>query len=359
MFMESASSGKRRNAGLDTCVRFAMMRATMQPTALYILDRPSFDLIYGSDEQAAIAGRVKLLGEPLTRQQCGTHPDRLGSVELIFSGWGAPVMDEKFLAAAPKLKAVFYGAGSIRGFVTDAFWKRGVIVTSAYAANAIPVVEYTLAVILLSLKHFWRHAFAAKSRNQSSRSTPAPGAYRSTVGVVSLGMIGRQVCERLRAHDVRVLACDPFATPAQAAALNVELCPLEEVFRRADVVTLHTPWLKETEGLITGTHFAAMKPGATFINTARGAVVRETEMIAVLQRRPDLQAVLDVTYPEPPKPESPFYTLPNVIITPHIAGSMDNECRRMGHFMVEELGRYLAGQPLKWQITQELAAKLA
>lgn len=331
----------------------------MKPTALYILDAANFELIYGPDEQAAIASQVHLLDVPLSRQECAERPDRLAAVECIFSGWGAPVMDEKFLAAAPKLQAVFYGAGSIRGFVTDAFWKRGIVVTSAYAANSIPVVEYTLATILLSLKHFWRHAAAAKSHNQSSRAMPVPGAYRSTVGVVSLGMIGRQVCERLRAHDVRVLAYDPFATPAQAAALNVELCSLAELFQSADVVTLHTPWLKETEGLITGTHFAVMKPGATFINTARGAVVRETELIEVLTNRPDLQAVLDVTYPEPPKPDSPLYTLPNVVLTPHIAGSMDNECHRMGHYMVEELRRYLAGQPLKWQISQELAAKLA
>ena len=331
----------------------------MRSTALYILDRPSCDLIYSPEDQAGIAGLVDVLGAPLDRQSCRQHPELLGQADVIFSGWGAPVMDADFLAAAPRLKAVFYGSGSIRGFVTEAFWNRGITVTSAYAANAIPVVEYTMAVILLSLKHFWRHAAAAKSRNRSSRSTPVPGAYRSTVGVVSLGMIGRQVCERLRAHDVRVLAYDPFATPAQAAALNVELCSLDEIFRRADVVSLHTPWLKETEGLITGAHFAAMKPGATFINSARGAVVRETELTDVLTRRPDLQAVLDVTWPEPPKPESPIYTLPNVVLTPHIAGSMDNECHRMGHYMLEELRRYLAGQPMQWQITKELAAKLA
>ena len=359
MFMESASSGKRRNAELDRHFWYAMMRSSMKPAALYILEPGNFEVIYGPEEQAAIASQVRLLGAPLSRQQCYEHPDPLREVDCIFSGWGAPLMDEKFLAAAPKLKVVFYGSGSIRGFVTDAFWRRGIVVTSAYAANAVPVVEYTLAVIVLSLKHFWRHAAAAKAKTRSSRSTAVPGAYRSTVGVISLGMIGRQVCERLRAHDVRVLAYDPFATPAQAAALHVELCSLAEIFQRADVVTLHTPWLKETEGLLTGAHFAALKPGATFINTARGAIVRETELIEVLTRRPELQAVLDVTYPEPPVPESPLYTLPNVVLTPHIAGSMDNECRRMGHYMVEELGRYCAGQPLKWQITKDLAAKLA
>jgi phosphoglycerate dehydrogenase-like enzyme len=102
-----------------------------------------------------------------------------------------------------------------------------------------------------------------------------------------------------------------------------------------------------------------MKPGATFINTARGAVVREQEMIAVLQQRPDLFAVLDVTYPEPPEPDSPLYTLPNVVLTPHIAGAMGVECNRMGRYMVEELKRYLRGDSLEWGITREMARVLA
>jgi phosphoglycerate dehydrogenase-like enzyme len=111
--------------------------------------------------------------------------------------------------------------------------------------------------------------------------------------------------------------------------------------------------------MITGAHIASMKQGATFINTARGAIVRENEMIEVLKQRPDLQAVLDVTYPEPPAAGSPLYTLPNVILTPHIAGSMDAECRRMGRYMVEELRRYVAGKPLRWEVTREAAANRA
>jgi phosphoglycerate dehydrogenase-like enzyme len=133
----------------------------------------------------------------------------------------------------------------------------------------------------------------------------------------------------------------------------VELCSLEDIFRRSDVVSLHTPWLKETEGMVTGAHFELMKSGAVFINTARGAVVRENEMTEVLSRRPDLTAVLDVTNPEPPEKESLLYTLPNVVLTPHIAGSMDGECRRMGSYMLEELKRYLNGEPLLWTVTNE------
>jgi len=172
-------------------------------------------------------------------------------------------------------------------------------------------------------------------------------------------MIGRRVCELLRPHDVQVIAYDPYCSAEDAAGLGVRLCGLEEVFERADVVSLHTPWLKETEGMITGAHFAKMKQGASFINTSRGAVVREEEMIEVLKRRPDLFAVLDVTYPEPPAEGSGLFSLPNVVVTPHMAGSIGPECRRMGRYIVEELQRYCAGQPLRWALTREQAARMA
>lgn len=125
------------------------------------------------------------------------------------------------------------------------------------------------------------------------------------------------------------------------------------------MVSLHTPWLPETEGMIRGKHFAAMKPGATFINTARGAIVRENEMTDALKSRPDLFALLDVTHPEPPLADSPLLTVPNVIITPHVAGANANECKRNGSYMVDELKRYLRGKPLRFAITKEKAAIMA
>ena len=141
--------------------------------------------------------------------------------------------------------------------------------------------------------------------------------------------------------------------------MGVERVSLEELFARSDIISLHTPWLPATEGLITGELLASMKLNATLINTSRGAIVREQEMIAVLRQRPDLWAVLDVVYPEPPVPSSPLYELPNVVLTPHIAGSMQDECRRMGQYVIGELKRYLAGEPLKWGLTKERAARMA
>jgi len=326
---------------------------------LYILNESAFKDIYGQAEQEEIAKLVDIYAPPQTAQSVKENPSVLRDAEVIFSGWGGPKMDEDFLAHAPNLKAVFYGAGSVKGIVTDALWDRGIIVTSAYAANAIPVAEYTISQILFCLKRGWHFALYIKREGKYPKRDWVPGAYGSTVGIISLGMIGRRVCRLLRNFDLKVIAYDPFVKPEEAQQLGVELCSLDDVFKRADVVSLHTPWLKETEGMITGRHFELMKPNASFINTARGAIVRENEIIEVLKRRPDIQVVLDVTYPEPPEPGSPLYTLPNVILTPHIAGSLCKECNRMGRYMVDELKRYINGEPLQWQITREKIAIMA
>lgn len=326
---------------------------------LIVLSEPACELIYGDEGVRQIARRVELLAPPMTAVELQQRREILAEVEVLFSGWGAPVLDEATLAAAPKLRAVFYGAGSIRSFATDAFWARDIAVTSAYAMNAVPVAEFTLAAILMSLKQAWYYMVRTQLDRRFPPARVGAGAYGSRVGLVSLGMIGRLVRERLRPFDVKVLAYDPFVSKEQATALDVEMVSLEEIFRQCDVVSLHTPWLKETEGMITGALLDSMPHGSTFINTARGAVVRENEMIEVLTRRTDLTAVLDVTYPEPPVEGSPFYALPNVVLTPHIAGSKDKECRRMGRLMIDEFDRWARGEGMQWQIDRQRAALLA
>ncbi len=331
----------------------------MTTKGLIVLDKNAYDLIYGPENRDEIAHRVNLLAEPISREELVERPDLMSQVEVIFSGWGAPIMDAAFLAKTPRLKAVFYGAGTIRYFTSDTFWERGITVCSAYAMNAVPVAEYTLAAILFSLKNAWRYALGAKRLGRHPERVPCAGGYGSRVGIISMGMIGRLVRERLRPFDLEVYAYDPFVTQEQAMALGVEMMTLEDIFRRCDVVSLHTPWLKETENMVNRKHFELMKPGATFINTARGAVVNEPDLIDVFTRREDLTAVLDVTYPEPPPQGSPLYSLSNVVLTPHIAGSQDRECRRMGRLMIDEFDRWTRGDAMKWAISKEKAAMLA
>ncbi|MES2308439.1 MAG: hydroxyacid dehydrogenase [Verrucomicrobiota bacterium] len=299
------------------------------------------------------------LSPPLEASEILSKPDLLHQTDYILGSWGMPTLDESLLHQMPNLKGVFYAAGSVKGFVTDAFWKKKIPLSAAAAANAVPVAEYTFAQIILSLKRFWHYSVGLRDAQKYQNPHQCFGCYRTTVGLISLGMIGRLVLEKLKTLDLHVIAYDPFYPKDLAEKQGIELVSLDELFERADVVSLHTPWLKETQGLIQKSHFLKMKVDATFINTSRGAVVHEEGMIEALQERPDLWALLDVTHPEPPVENSPIYTLPNIILTPHIAGSVGLECVRMSDWMHDELQRWLRGEKLVYEVTENQIARMA
>jgi phosphoglycerate dehydrogenase-like enzyme len=325
----------------------------------YLMDPKHLPLIWPPDERARVAELLGTSPPILTEAEATADPSPLRDVDVLLSGWGCPRLDAAFLDRAARLCVVFYAAGSVRHIVTDASWERGVRICSAWAANAVPVAEYSLSQIIFCLKGGWRLARATRDSRTFVQAEGVAGALGSTVGLVSLGMIGRRVHELLRSLEVEVAAYDPLVSGAEARKLGVRLVSLDELFRISDVVSVHAPWIPETEGLIRRHHFASMKPCAGFVNTARGAVIAEPEMIEVLRARPDLQAVLDVTWPEPPAADSPLYNLPNVVLTPHIAGSVGAERRRLGRAMREDLERWLRGEPLVGEVTRERAATLA
>jgi phosphoglycerate dehydrogenase-like enzyme len=324
------------------------------------MDPESQPLIYGSAEMQELRGLTELVETVIPFREWARHPDVLAGVDILFSGWSAPMMDEAFLDAAPNLRAVFYGAGSVRYFLTPAFWDRGIVITSATSANAVPVAEYTVGAVLLSLRHFWTRAAQAKAAaGWGDHMRPIPGSFRATVGLLSFGTIARTVVRLLKTFDVRILVYCPYLQASEAAAAGVQRVGLEELFERSDVVSIHTPVLPETIGLVDARLVSSMKKGAALINTARGVILNQPEVVTVLRRRPDLHAVLDVTDPEPPRADDPLLALPNVTVTPHIAGSHGRDCQRMGHYMVEELKNYLAGRPLRWQVTREGLDRMA
>lgn len=328
----------------------------MRPPTAFFVPAELVNDLFGPGGMKELRNLLEIIVEPeFTRGGAVDFAQlpRLQEVEVIVSTWGMPRLDAALLARLPCLKAVFYAAGSVSGWATPQMFARGVRVTTASAANAVPVAEFSAAMIALCLKrafHAARETRRARGFWPVRQETAGPGGYRSTVGLVSLGLIGRLTLERLLGDELRVLVHDPTIKPDEAEALGVELTDLPTLFADSDVVSLHAPWLPQTEGLITGKLLASMKPNAAFINTARGAIVREQEMIQVLQARPDLQAILDVTHPEPPAPESPLYDLPNVFLTPHIAGSVGRECGRMGRLIVEETRRYVCGQALLHEV---------
>ncbi|PTX93274.1 glycerate dehydrogenase [Spartobacteria bacterium LR76] len=322
----------------------------MKPSAIFLLDEENWHTVYGPEERSRLSS---LLHQPLrffTRESIRQAGDALFDADIIFSGWGMPVCDREFLDAAPNLKAIFYAAGSTNPFATEALWEREIIVSTANPALAITVAEFVLAQILLSQKRTWQLMREARE-SRICRRRIGPGNYFSTIGLISLGTIARHLLKLLGSFCFNVVAYDPFVSHEEAHRLGVEKVSLDELFQVSDVVSLHTPLLPETIGMIKEHHFELMKHGATFINTARGAIVDEAGMIAALRVRNDLCAVLDVTESEPPAQSSALYELPNVFLTPHIAGALGAECRRLGAMAVDEYERYLNGDPLQGLVT--------
>lgn len=315
--------------------------------------------VYPAEVLAGIDRIADLVRPFLTAQELADQPEALRDVDVLLTGWGAPVIDAALLERAPRLRAVLHAAGSVKHVVTDAAWERGVVVVSAAAANAEPVAAMTAAQIHLAARGVPGSRRVYRAERSLAASRVASGARDSTVGLVALGEIGRRVAQRLRGTGVRMLAADPFATAEAAEALDVELVSLEELFERSQVVSLHAPLLPSTTGMIGEALLERMPQGATLINTARGGLIDEPALIEVLTRRADLTALLDVTVTEPPASDSPLWTLDNVELTPHVAGSMGADRAAMGQLVCEELERLIGGRPLRHEITQEALARMA
>lgn len=300
-----------------------------------------------------------------TRERIYTKADVLQNArdfqntEYVFSTWGMPAFtEEEIKACFPALKAVFYGAGTVQKFARP-FLNCGVKVFSAWAANAVPVAEYTVAQIILANKGFYKSMRFTDKSEARAAFAHYPGNYGVKIGIIGAGMIGKLVIRKLKDYDLEVLVFDPFLPDATARELGVEKVSLKELFARCQVVSNHLANNAQTKGMLDGKLFESMGAYATFLNTGRGAQVVEADLIRVLQARPDLTAILDVTYPEPPEKGSLLYTLENCILTPHIAGSSGNEVRRMGAYMEEEYRNFIQNLPCRYEVTIEMLETMA
>jgi len=274
----------------------------------------------------------------------------LADIEIVVGGWGCTVLDSTLLARMPKLRLLAYAAGTVKHTVTPACWDRDLAVSSAAAANAVPVAEFTFAAIVMIAKDVFR----VRDRHREVRGTePVPGqgpagpvgARGLRIGVVGASHIGRLLVARLRTLDVEIAIADPYLSPDAATALGVDAMTLDDLVAWADIVSVHAPELPSTRHMIDADRLALMRDGAWLVNTARGSLV-DTEALTRECVAGRLCAFIDTPDPEPLPAESPLYDLPNVVLTPHIAGSLGNEVSRMGDLAVAEVRRFLVGEPL-------------
>lgn len=288
------------------------------------------------------------------------HLPALQTLRVIFSTWGMPLLPPAVLDRLPALEAVFYAAGSVKAFARPLL-ERGILVVSAWGANAVPVAEFTLAQILLACKGYFLNTRQCRSpeMRRSGQCFCGPGIYDVNVALIGAGQVARHLIRLLRAFRVNILVVDPYLSEEEAVELGVRRVSLEEAFCQAFVVSNHLPNLPETRGMLTERLFRLLPYGATFINTGRGAQVVESDLVVVLRERPDLTALLDVTDPEPPLPDSPLYTLPNVHLTSHIAGSINNEVVRLADAVIEAFKIWQSGGTPPGVVTLDLWDRLA
>jgi phosphoglycerate dehydrogenase-like enzyme len=319
-------------------------------------------LVLTAEARAALDGLVELV-RPEAVDLTALDDATLGEVEIVVGSWGCSVLDDALLARMPKLRLLAYAAGTVKTTVTPATWEHGIVVSSAAAANAVPVAEFTFSAIVMIAKDVFRirdRHRDVRGREPVAGVGPAGevGTRGLRVGVIGASTIGRLVIERLHTLDARVAVSDPYLDADVAAALGVESMDLDDLFAWADVVTVHAPELPATRHLVNAERLARMHDGAWLVNTARGSIV-DTEALTGECVAGRLSAFLDTPDPEPLPAESPMYDLPNVVLTPHIAGSLGNEVSRMGDLAVTEVRRFLAGEPLGHEIRADDLARIA
>jgi len=291
--------------------------------------------------------------------------EALARADVLLTCWGCPPITADQLALMPRLRAIVHGAGSVKGHVTQDCWDAGLLVSTAADANAVPVAEYTVAMITLAAKRVFAviddartPAGRAGRRRDFGRPEPRTGMYRTVIGLIGASRVGRATAALLQPLDVEVLLADPTISAADAAGIGATLVELDELMRRSEIVSMHAPNIPATRHMIDTRRLALMRDGATLINTSRGALLDHEALIAET-RTGRLWAILDVTDPEPLPADSPLWDMPNVVLTPHIAGSTGGEIYRMGADAVEEISRLAAGKPLAHGITEAQVATQA
>lgn len=272
----------------------------------------------------------------------------LQETELVIGGWGAPRLAPQ---DAPRLRGLIY-LGGVAATCLDqptAWAEQGLLAASARSINAIPVAEYALAMILLDGKDSFAAARGYRDRPDEPTAARAAiiGNHRRTIGIVGLSQVARLLIARLRTFDFDIVAFSPELTPELAAEVGVRNATLAEVMAQSDIVSLHQPLIPATVGQIDERMLSSMRDGATLLNTARGAVVDQDALVNEL-RTGRIRAILDVTDPEPLPHDHALWSLPNVVLTPHIAGSLGNELHRMGQNALEEVRRFVAGEPFRF-----------
>ncbi|MFT4030568.1 MAG: hydroxyacid dehydrogenase [Protaetiibacter sp.] len=315
----------------------------------------AFAELFDSRRGEALAVAARFDGPPHLVSLDDVPPDRLASIEILLTGWDAPRLSDDVLRRLPSLRAVLHCGGSVRGIVSDELWRRGIAVTSVPDVNAVPVAEFAFASIVLAGKRAQVFAaVSARARSDWSYLTRWGdlGNAGRTIGIVGFSQVGRRVVRLVQSlSNVSCLVADPYADADDVARSGARLVALDTLLPVVDTLSLHAPATAETYHLIGASELARLKDHATVVNTARGSLI-DTAALEAECLAGRLHAVLDVTDPEPLPDDSALYGLPNVTLTPHIAGSMGSEMGALADAVLAQLAAYVRGEPLPGRVVE-------
>ncbi len=329
-----------------------------KPVVAMVLSPQVHESMFRQDDLARLGSAARIVGPSA---DAASREELLRDATVAITGWGSPCFDADLLKAAPQLRFIAYSAGSVKNLVSDAMYDRGIRISTSASANALPVAHFTIAMMISLLKQTpWLSTAYARGDQETVRARKplARELQDIAVGIIGASRVGREVIRLLRGFPgVRIRLYDPMLNDAAGRELGVELCDLEDACR-CEVVSIHAPKIPQTYHMFNARTLALLPDHAVLINTARGALVDEQALVAEMHRRP-LYVALDVTDPEPPAADSPLRREPNIILTPHIAGALQQARRDMGKLAIDETLRFLKGEPLEHEVTREMLASQA
>ena len=278
---------------------------------------------------------------------------------VIITSWSSPKIDQKMLDLCPDLQLVLHAAGSIKPIMTDEYVAKKIPISNSACAIGEGVAETALGFALSACKGFYQlNANTSKGLWGECRDLIVKDFYDINVGVISGGFVGRHMVKLLKAFHVNIYMYDPILTKEQIEEIGATKVELDELMSISDVVTVHAPSIPATDNMLNKSNLSLMKEGAVLINTSRGSVINEADLIEELQRH-RIFACIDVTNPEPPLANNMLRYMDNVVLTPHIAGTVTNGLKRIALHVCEELERFNRGEKLKAGVNLDNLSQLA
>ncbi len=279
--------------------------------------------------------------------------------EVIITSWNSPQISKEMLDVCPNLKGVIHAAGSVKPVITEEFVTRKIRITGSAVAIGEGVAETALGFAISACKGFYQLSKDTKNKiwDENKRSV-VKDFYDINVGVISGGFVGRHMVKLLKNFHVDILMYDPMLSAEEIEKIGAKKVELNELMSESDIVTIHAPSIPATDNMINKENLSIMKDGAILINTARGTIINEEDLIEELERG-RIFACIDVTNPEPPTPDNKLRDLDNVVLTPHIAGTVTNGLKRIALHVCEELERLMNGEKMRTEVNFDDLSKMA